>query len=83
MFLSKRRLSARSIYLIYSGLSALFMSTIFTVDLVYQVQIAHLTPLQLVLVGTFLETVCFLCQVPTGVLAEFLGGDWRSSLAPF
>ena len=31
---------------------------------------AKLSPLQLVLVGTALETVCFLCQVPTGVLAD-------------
>jgi MFS transporter, DHA3 family, tetracycline resistance protein len=43
---------------------------IFTVNLVYQIQVAHLTPLQLVLVGTVLEIVCFLCQVPTGVLAD-------------
>jgi len=43
---------------------------IVTVNLVYQLEIAKLNPLQLVLVGTALETVCFLCQVPTGVLAD-------------
>ena len=31
---------------------------------------AHLNPLQLVLVGTVLEISCFLTQVPTGVLAD-------------
>ena len=66
----KGRLSARTVYLIYSGAGSLFLSTIFTVDLVYQVQVAHLTPLQLVLVGTALEVVCFFCQIPTGVIAD-------------
>lgn len=66
----KGRFGARTIYLIYSGAGSLFLNTIFTVDLVYQVQVAHLTPLQLVLVGTVLEVVCFFCQVPTGVIAD-------------
>ncbi len=73
MFLHKWDLSARSVFLLYSIANSLFLSTIFTVDLVYQVQVAHLTPLHLVLVGTFLEIVCFLCQVPTGVLADVFG----------
>ena len=64
------RFSASTIYLIYSGASALFFALIVTVNLVYQVEVAKLTPLQLVLVGTGLETVCFICQVPTGVLAD-------------
>lgn len=70
MLVLKGKLSAYTVYLIYSGASSLFLSTIFTVDLVYQVQVAHLNPLQLVLVGTVLEAVCFLSQVPTGVLAD-------------
>jgi DHA3 family tetracycline resistance protein-like MFS transporter len=45
-------------------------ATIFTVNLLYEFEIAKLTPLQLVLVGTVLETSCFLCQVPTGALAD-------------
>ena len=70
MLVHKGRLSARTVYLIYSGAGSLFLSIIFTVDLVYQVQVAHLTPLQLVLVGTVLEVVCFFCQIPTGVIAD-------------
>lgn len=70
MLVHTKKLSAYPVYLIYSGASALFLSTIFTVNLVYQIQVAHLTPLQLVLVGTVLEIVCFFCQVPTGVLAD-------------
>src|SRR5437660_11217112 len=65
-----RRFSANAIYLIFSGSSSLFFALIVTVNLVYQVEIAKLNPLQLVLVGTALETVCFLGQVPTGVLAD-------------
>jgi len=65
-----RSFSAPTIYLIYSGASSLFFALIVTVNLVYQLEIAKLNPLQLVLVGTVLETVCFLCQVPTGVLAD-------------
>jgi MFS transporter, DHA3 family, tetracycline resistance protein len=70
MFIHKRRLSAQTVYLIFSGASSLFFATIVTVNLVYQVEVAKLNPLQLVLVGTALETVYFLCQVPTGVLAD-------------
>ncbi len=70
MHFNKRRLSASTVYLIFSGANALFFATIVTVNLVYQVEVARLNPLQLVLVGTALEIVCFLCQVPTGVLAD-------------
>ncbi len=38
--------------------------------MVYQIETVKLNPLQLVLVGTTLEVTCFLCQVPTGVLAD-------------
>ena len=57
-------------YLIYSGITSFSFSLIFTVNLVYQVEAARLNPLQLVLVGTVLEYVAFVCQVPTGVLAD-------------
>jgi len=58
------------VYLIYSGITSLSFSLIFTVNMVYQVETARLNPLQLVLVGTALEFVAFVCQVPTGVLAD-------------
>jgi len=70
MLAHRGKLSAYAVYLLHSGAKALFLSTIFTVDLVYQVQVAHLNPLQLVLVGTFLEAVYFLSQVPTGIIAD-------------
>ena len=70
MFTLNRSFAASTIYLIYSGASSFFFALIATVNLVYQIEIAKLNPLQLVLVGTSLESVCFLCQVPTGVLAD-------------
>lgn len=70
MLQNKRRLDATLVYLIFSGVGSLSFASITTVNLVYQVEVAKLSPLQLVLVGTALEVVCFLCQIPTGVLAD-------------
>ena len=70
MLVHTSRLSAYTVYLIYSGVTSLSFSLIFTVNLVYQVEVARLNPLQLVLVGTVLECVAFGCQVPTGLLAD-------------
>ncbi len=64
------RLDAYTTYLVFTGAFSLFLALIQTVNLVYQVEVAHLNPLQLVLVGTALESVCFIFQVPTGVLAD-------------
>ena len=41
-----------------------------TVSMIYQVEVAHLSPLELVLVGTALEGSAFLFEVPTGVIAD-------------
>ena len=70
MLVHKRWFSAYAVYLILSGAYSLFFSTIVTINLVYQIEIAKLNPLQLVLVGTALEAVSFICQVPTGILAD-------------
>lgn len=77
------RFSAYSIYLIFSGLISLALSTTFTLNLVYQVEVARLNPLQLVLVGTMLEAVAFICQVPTGVLADVYSRRWAVILGLF
>ena len=70
MLIHKSKLSAYTVYLIFTGITSLSFSLIFTVNLVYQVETARLNPLQLVLVGTILEFVAFICQIPTGVLAD-------------
>ena len=61
---------AYRIYLIMEGAAAFFFGLIFTVNMVYQVTVVELNPLQLVLVGTLLETVIFLFEVPTGIVAD-------------
>lgn len=70
MFYLSRRSDAYPVYLIYSAVWALAFSIIATVNLVYQVEVAGLSPLQLVLVGTTLEATTFLFEVPTGVVAD-------------
>ena len=64
------KLDAYRVYLILEGAAALIYSVIFTVSMVYQVSVARLNPLQLVLVGTVLEATVFLFEVPTGVVAD-------------
>lgn len=70
MLRAKGRLDAYTVYLIYSCAFALFQNLISTIYLVYQIEVAKFTPLQLVLAGTALETVAFITQIPTGVLAD-------------
>jgi DHA3 family tetracycline resistance protein-like MFS transporter len=48
----------------------LCFSIVATLGLVYQVKTVGLNPLQMVLVGTTLETTVFLFEVPTGVVAD-------------
>jgi DHA3 family tetracycline resistance protein-like MFS transporter len=43
---------------------------IVTVNMIYQATTVGLSPLQLVLVGTLLETVCLVFEVPTGIVAD-------------
>ncbi|HEY7356620.1 MAG TPA: MFS transporter, partial [Ktedonobacterales bacterium] len=70
MFTRPKKLGAYPTSLILGGASAFFSTIMFTLNQLYQLQVAHLNPLQLVLVGTVLETSCFLTQVPTGALAD-------------
>lgn len=61
-----------SSYLLLAGGRAFFFSLIFTVNMIYQVTVVGLSPLQLVLVGTVLEATCFLFEVPTGIVADVI-----------
>jgi DHA3 family tetracycline resistance protein-like MFS transporter len=65
---SKR--GAVPVYFLLTGGGALFSTLVFTVNLIYQVQDAHLNPFQLVLVGTVLEGTYFLFEIPTGIVAD-------------
>lgn len=65
-----KKLNAYAMYLLSEGWFAVCFSMIVTVNMVYQVEVAHLNPLQLVLVGTVLEATVFLGEVPTGIVAD-------------
>lgn len=65
-----KKLSQSTVYLIYAGASSLFFSLVFTVSQVYRIDSIHLNPFQLVLVGTVLETACFIFEIPTGIVAD-------------
>ena len=65
-----KKLNAYPVYLIIESASALFFTLVFTVNMVYQVTVVGLNPLQLVLVGTMLEITVLLCEVPTGIIAD-------------
>jgi MFS transporter, DHA3 family, tetracycline resistance protein len=74
--LSIRSKDPTFVYLILRAGGALFFATLATTNLVYQVEVAHLDPLRLVLVGTVLELTCFVFQVPTGLLADAFSRRW-------
>lgn len=65
-----KKLPAYPLYLALSFLTSLFFSMIFVVMSLYEATVAGLTGLQLVLVGTTLEVVILLCEVPTGIVAD-------------
>src|SRR5574344_1716705 len=64
------KLSAYKIYLLFSAIAAMCFSLIATVMIVYHIENVHLNPLQLILVGTTLETACFIFEIPTGIVAD-------------
>jgi hypothetical protein len=58
----------------------LYFSMLAVTNLVYQVEVAHLDPLRLLLVGSVLELTCLVFQIPTGLFADAfsrLGGCRR------
>ena len=78
---AERRNAATRVCFGIAGVGAFAEACAYTLDLVYQLQTVGLGPLQLVLVGTMLEVVCLLAQVPTGLIADLISrrlvGDHR------
>jgi len=58
------------IYLLIAIASSAFFSMIFVASSLYQITVAGLSPLQLVLIGTALEVAAFIFEIPTGVIAD-------------
>jgi DHA3 family tetracycline resistance protein-like MFS transporter len=65
-----QNLDAYTVHLTRSALSYFAQTLVRTAMLLYHIQYVGLTPLQLVLVGTTLETTVFLCEIPTGIIAD-------------
>ncbi|GAA0098772.1 tetracycline efflux MFS transporter TetA(P) [Clostridium perfringens] len=64
------KLSAYKTYLLFSAIAAMCFSLVATVMMVYHIEIVHLNPLQLILVGTTLELACFIFEIPTAIVAD-------------
>lgn len=64
------KLSAYKTYLLFSAITAMCFSLVATVMIVYHIEIVHLNPLQLILVGTTLELACFIFEIPTGIVSD-------------
>src|SRR5262245_40305952 len=67
-----RKLSPTTVFYTHAFWLDISFTIIFTINMIYQVEMAHLTPLQLVLVGTALEVSAFIFEIPTGVVADVI-----------
>lgn len=70
MFANHVPLSAGRVYLLMRAWSGFAWALIMTAYALYYITVAHLDPLQLVLVGTALEASYLVCEIPTGVFAD-------------
>ncbi|MCY4062525.1 MAG: MFS transporter [Chloroflexi bacterium] len=61
---------AYKLFLVFTAVQSFALTTVFTVNIVFQVKQVGLNPLQLVLIGTTLELTAFLMEIPTGVIAD-------------
>jgi DHA3 family tetracycline resistance protein-like MFS transporter len=74
--LSFRSKDPTFVYLVLSAGWPLFFSMLAVTNIVYQVQVAHLDPLRLLVVGSVLELTCLVFQVPTGLFADAFSRRW-------
>jgi DHA3 family tetracycline resistance protein-like MFS transporter len=74
--LSIRSKDPTFVYLVLCAGWPLFFTMLAVTNLVYQVQVAHLDPLRLLLVGSVLELTCLVFQVPTGLFADAFSRRW-------
>ena len=64
------RSRAATCFLAFEGAWSLLHALAFTLALLFQVQVAHLSPFELIMLGTAMEAACFLFEIPTGVVAD-------------
>lgn len=68
--MSTPKFKSYSVYLLFRVCFSLFFSMATVLSIVYHLEVVKLNAFQLVLVGTVLETACFLFEIPTGVVAD-------------
>jgi MFS transporter, DHA3 family, tetracycline resistance protein len=78
--LSIRSKDPTFVYLVLSAGWPLFFSMLAVTNIVYQVQVAHLDPLRLLVVGSVLELTCLVFQVPTGLFADAFSRRWAVAI---
>jgi len=66
----KHQFKPTTIYLFITIAGSIFFPMIFVAYSLYQVTVAGLTALQLVLIGTALEVSAFVFEIPTGIIAD-------------
>ena len=71
-----RNRGASFVYILMSGASSLSYSMLLTVELVYLIKVVGFDPLQLVFIGTIRQSMGFVFQLPTGVLADMYSRRW-------
>ncbi len=67
-----KKLDAAFVYIFAEFALGFATKLIFTIYVIYRVQVVGLDPLQLVLLGTVLESTIFIFEIPTGVVADLV-----------
>jgi MFS transporter, DHA3 family, tetracycline resistance protein len=67
----RNKIGPEGIYYIYSGGFAFFFALMTTIFSIYHIDVVRLNPFQLVIIGTILESACFIFEIPTGVVADY------------
>lgn len=68
--MSAKKSNAYFVYLLFRFSFSMVFSMATVLSTVYHLEVVHLDAFQLVLVGTVLETSCFLFEIPTGIVAD-------------
>jgi MFS transporter, DHA3 family, tetracycline resistance protein len=71
-----KRFNPSVVFVFSDAVMSFAFNVAFTAMMVYYIQTAGLSPLQLVLIGTALEIACFTFEVPTGVVADTFSRKW-------
>jgi DHA3 family tetracycline resistance protein-like MFS transporter len=74
-----RSISPKKAYLFIEFAASAFLSMVFVTMSLYEVTIANLSPLQLVLVGTTVELSVFLIGRANRQTVRFMGGGQKST----